>query len=151
MNFRLLGKSDWLRIVNYVRTLEWQRDGKQVAYRVAIEEFDPKTAEQNAQQHVWYSLAEKQLGEDDAEGYRAHCKAYFGIPILCRDSEEYREAYDRFIRPLPYEQKLAMMRRPIDFPVTRGMNKKQLSEYLDRCYEYFTGLGVRLEDNREAA
>lgn len=65
MNFRLLGKDDWLRIVNYVRTLEWQRqkyvDGKpvyddqekpvmeDVCYRVTIEEAKPnRSLEQNS-------------------------------------------------------------------------------------------------------
>lgn len=49
MNFRLLGKADWLRIVNYVRTLEWQRDGKQVIYRVTIEEAKTsRSLEQNS-------------------------------------------------------------------------------------------------------
>lgn len=49
MNFRLLGKADWLRIVNYVRALEWQRDGKQVTYKVSIEEAKPnRSLEQNS-------------------------------------------------------------------------------------------------------
>ena len=150
MNFRLLGKADWLRIVNYVRSLPFQRDGKQVIYRVTIEELEPhKTEAQNAAQHVWYMEAARQLREYDAEGYRAYCKLHFGVPILRSASAEYREAYDRLIRPLPYEQKMEMMRAPIDFPVTRGMTKKQLSEFLDATYQHLVGLGVRLE--REAA
>lgn len=42
MNFRLSNKADWQRLVAYVRGLPWQRDGKQVMYRVTVEELRPQ-------------------------------------------------------------------------------------------------------------
>ena len=150
MRFRLANRSDWQRLRDYVATLPWVRDGKQVVYRVTVEELaESKTEAQNNAQHEWYSLAASQLQDSTAEWYRGYCKLHFGVPILRSASPEYRVAYDRVIRPLPYEHKIIMMMAPIDFPVTRGMNKKQLSEYLDAVYQHLRGLGVNLE--REAA
>lgn len=41
MNFRLQTRADWLRIVDYVRTISWSRDGRGLVYRVSIEELKP--------------------------------------------------------------------------------------------------------------
>lgn len=149
--FRLATRPDWLRIRDYVKDLLKRReDGTQITYRVTVEELaDPKTEAQNDAQHAWYADAAKQLGDNTAEWYRGYCKLHFGVPILRSASPEYRAAYDSIIRPLPYEQKIAMMMAPLDFPVTRAMTKRQLSEYLDAVYQHLRGLGVNLD--REAA
>ncbi len=103
------------------------------------------TKPQNDMQHVWYAEAEKQ-GDMTAKEYRADCKAWCGIPILNRDSEEFRAKYNEIIRPLSYEHKLALMVEPFDFPVTRLMNKDQKSEYLDAVYHRLTvEHGIALE------
>lgn len=150
MNFRLETRSDWLRVVEYVGKLPWSRKvHKQmvgIRYRVTVDEMVPaKTTGQNALQHVMYSAAAKQRMDQDAEGYRAYCKLHFGLPILRNADDEYREAYDRVVRPLDYEAKIQLMRVPLDFPVTRIMSKAQLREYLDAVYVYLHGLGVQLE------
>ena len=147
MNFNLTNRADWLRIVQYAQELPWVRDGKPLAYRVSINEAGAaKKATQNALQHVYYTEAANQLKDNDAEGYRAYCKLHFGVPILRNADPEYRAAYDRTVRPLDYETKLAIMRVPLDYPVTRWFNKQQMSEYLDAVYQHLTGLGVWLEE-----
>jgi hypothetical protein len=146
MRFRLGNREDWTRVKDYVSTLAWVRDGKQVWYRVEVEEIKPgKTPEQNGAQFAWYTEAEKQLQDNSAEWYRAYCKLHFGVPILRNASAEYRAAYDRIIRPLPYEHKLQMMMVPLDWPVTRAMDRHQISQFLDEVYQFLTGRGVNLE------
>lgn len=114
--------------------------------RFVVEEApDHRSIPQNSLQWRWCSDASKQ-GDQSAEDYQAYCKLHFGIPILRRDSAEYREAYDRIIKPLPYEQKLELQKAPFEWPVTRAMTKKQLTEYLDRVWQHFTGQGFRLTD-----
>ncbi len=112
---------------------------------VIEEEPERRSLDQNALQWRWCSDAAQQ-GDMSAEDYQAFCKLHFGIPILRRDSERYCEAYDRILKPLLYEQKLELMKAPFEWPVTRGMTKKQLTEYLNRVYEHFTSLGFRLTD-----
>jgi hypothetical protein len=92
--------------------------------------------------------AAEQLGEDTSEGYRAYCKAWFGLPILCED-EAFCKDYNDIVRPLTYEQKIKIMGLPIDFPVTRLMSVAQKQRYLDAVYEHFTGLGCQLTEPGE--
>jgi len=51
MNFRLSNKADWQRLVQYVRGLPWVRDGKQVMYRVTVEELK---SQRSVQQNAYY-------------------------------------------------------------------------------------------------
>jgi hypothetical protein len=100
---------------------------------------------QNRTQWQWFRDAGQQ-GDMTASEQRAYCKLHFGIPILRRDSPEYREKYDQIIRPLEYEKKLILMMEPFDFPVTSAMNVAQHSEFLDKVKEHFEGLGYQLTD-----
>lgn len=104
-----------------------------------------RSLDQNRLQRLWCKEAGEQ-GDCDAEWYRGYCKYHFGLAILCRDSEEYREACKRVLGSLSYEQRIELMMEPHDYPVTRGMTKSQKTEYLDRIYQHFTGLGFRLTD-----
>ena len=101
--------------------------------------------EQNKLQRRWCKEASEQ-GDMTAEEYRGFCKLHYGVPILRRDSEEFREVYDRLIRPRDYAEKLELMQEPIDFQVTRLMTTAQKAEYLDAMYQHFTGLGFQLTD-----
>ena len=117
----------------------WINNHGKFPAHVSILPYDPKTDAQNNQQHEWYREAERQKPEMTAADYRAECKAHCGLPILFRDSEEYREAWDRLIRDrYDYEEKLELMKPPVDYPVTRAMNKKQLSEFLDAVFHRLT-------------
>lgn len=117
-----------------------------------------RSIEQNKTQRLWCKEASQQ-GDQTAEEYRAFCKLHFGVPILRRDDEDFREVYDRLIRPRDYAEKLELMMEPIDFQVTRLMTTKQKAEYLTAMYQHFTGLGFRLtepglqgyENTKEAA
>ncbi|GAA0567606.1 hypothetical protein ACFQH5_15775 [Halomonas salifodinae] len=101
--------------------------------------------EQNKLQRLWCKEAATQ-GDMDAEEYRGYCKYHFGLRILCRDSETYRQACKQVLGGLTYEQRLLLMQEPHDYPVTRGMTTVQKREYLDLCWQHFTGLGFRLTD-----
>jgi len=105
-----------------------------------------RTPEQNNLQRKWVIEAAEQLGEETAEGYRGYCKLHLGVPILRNENDEFREKYDKVIKPMPYETKLILMQEPFDFPVTRLMTTKQKARYLDAVYQYFRGLGVQLTE-----
>lgn len=105
----------------------------------------PRTIEQNKLQRKWLLEAQEQ-GDQTAEEYRAYCKAFFGVPILMNELDGFKEQFQRITAHLNYEQKLELMAVPLDFPVTRLMNTKQKSTYLDKVYGYFTGLGFQLTE-----
>lgn len=119
--------------------------GKALPFTISVTAGAPRSIEQNKLQRKWMLEAEEQ-GDMTAEEYRGYCKAYFGIPILLAENEEFAEVYNRIIRPLPYEQKMEMMMVPLDFPVTRLMTTKQKAKYLDLIYQHFRGLGFVLTE-----
>ena len=57
-----------------------------------------------------------------------------------------REKYDRIIRPMSYEDKLACMMEPLDFPVTRLMSASQKVRYLDHMHRHFLEMGLELTE-----
>lgn len=113
-------------------------------YIVTItEQGDERSAQQNRLQQLWHAEAAQQLGDETAEEKRAYCKLHFGVPIL-RSDEAFKADYDRVIKPMDYQTKLALMAEPFDFPVTRLMTVKQKKQFLDAIWDHYTGLGVRL-------
>ena len=112
-------------------------------YVLTIEPGKKRSIEQNRLQRLWMMEAEAQ-GDQRAEEYRGYCKLHYGVPILRSENKEFKSAYDKYIRPLDYETKLAMMMVPLDFPVTRLMTTKQKTRYLDEVYQHFSNLGMIL-------
>ena len=102
-----------------------------------------RSVAQNKLSFLWYKEASEQLGEFDVDGYRAFCKLHFGVAIR-KEKEEFMKVYDKHIKPLSYEQKIACMSEPINFPITSEMGVKDMYRYLEAVYVHFTGLGVLL-------
>ena len=117
-------------------------------FSVTIEKIErgqkPRTLAQNNLQHKWHLEAAHELRDESADDKRAYCKLHLGVPMLRAENDDFRAQYDAIIRPLTYEQKLALMKPPIDFPVTRIMTTAQKTRFLDAVYQHYTGLGVRL-------
>ena len=113
---------------------------------VQIEKHKKKrTTTQNNTANKWYRDCEAQ-GDMKAWEYKAHCKLHFGIPILRRDSEKFKEVYDRDVKPYTYEQKLSFMVEPWSFEVTKLMNIKQHSEFLDMVERHLREQGFQLTE-----
>ncbi|MCP3681567.1 MAG: hypothetical protein GY861_02660 [bacterium] len=115
-------------------------------FTVSVLKGKKRSLAQNALQRKWLTEAAEQLGEYTAEEYRGYCKLTMGVPILRAENDEFCEKYDRILRPLTYEQKIEIMCVPLDFPVTRLMDTKQKTTYLDAMYTHFTGLGCQLTE-----
>lgn len=112
-------------------------DGWQVRFQP-----EPRTGAQNSGTHVLYELIAQALLEDDAAGWKRYSKLHFGVPILRAEDPQFRETYDKAIKGLPYETKLAVMAY---FPVTSLMDKGQINRYIDALRAHFEPLGVMLE------
>lgn len=111
---------------------------------VTVESGKPRTINQNALQRLWCAEIAEQLGDRTAEEVRGECKLTMGVPIMRAENEAFRIAYDRVIRPLPYELKLAAMMDPLDFPITRLMNADQKTRYLDHLSRHWAQHGIQL-------
>lgn len=108
----------------------------------------PRTLAQNAGTHVLYEIIASALPEDDAAGWKRYCKLHHGVPILRVEDPQFRDAYDKSIKPLSYETKLAIMTY---WPVTSLMDKGQISRYIDALRADFEPRGVILELDEVAA
>ena len=113
---------------------------------VSLSKGGKRTLRQNALNRKWIGEIAGQLGDQTAEEVRGYCKLTLGVPILRAENEEFREAYDVTVRPLPYELKLKLMMEPFDFAVTRKMNTKQFTSYLDGVHRHFSERGIVLTD-----
>jgi hypothetical protein len=103
-----------------------------------------RTVEQNRLQRLLIKEIADQLGDRTPEEVRGYCKLTLGVPILRAENEAFREAYDRAVKRLPYEAKLAIMMEPLDMPVTRLMTVPQKTAYLEAIYRHFGEMGVAL-------
>ena len=113
---------------------------------VSLSKGGVRTLKQNKLQRLWLGEIADQLGDQSAEDIRGYCKLTIGVPILRAENESFRERYDAVVKPLPYEQKIALMMEPLDFPVTRLMTTKQHTAYLDGGHRHFSERGIMLTD-----
>lgn len=110
--------------------------------RLTIKAGKKRSLSQNDISHAWYEQLARELREDDAEGWKCYCKLHHGVPLLRAEDDDFRATYDKAIRPLSYEQKVAVMKI---LPVTSLMTKAQLSKYLEAVQRDFQGRGVWLQ------
>lgn len=101
-----------------------------------------RSGQQNALQWIWANETAQQLGDRGAEDVQAEWKLTIGIPILRADDDDFRDLYDRAIRPLSYPQKIAAMK--MGFPVTSMMKVRQMVRFLDEVERISAEMGVRL-------
>jgi hypothetical protein len=113
---------------------------------VTMSKGGKRSLKQNALNRKWMGEIAQQLGDQTQEEVRGYCKLTLGVPILRAENEEFREKYDATVRPLPYELKLKLMMEPFDFAVTRKMNTKQFTAYLDGVHRHFSEKGIALTD-----
>lgn len=113
---------------------------------VSLTKGGKRSLRQNKLQRLWLNEIAAQLGDRSPEEVRGYCKLTIGVPILRAENETFRERYDQIVKPLPYEQKLALMMEPLDFPVSRLMTTKQATAYLDGMHRHFSEEGIVLTD-----
>lgn len=118
--------------------------GKKLPITVSIADGKHRTNDQNHLQRKWVLEVSAQLGDRTPEEVRGYCKLHFGVPILRNENDVFRAEYDAIIMPLPYEHKLKLMMVPFDFGVTRIMNTRQKTAYLDAVHRHFSEQGVIL-------
>ena len=120
-----------------------------IPYTVTIKKGTHRSLEQNRLQFMWMNEAADQQKEYTPEEHRAYCKLHFAVPIMRGEDEDFREMYDKHIKPKTYEDKLELMVGPLEVPVTSLMKTGQLKRYLDDVYTHFTSIGIQLTEPDE--
>lgn len=117
-------------------------EGRKRPFTVDITEGRDRSTEQNRLAFKWYVEISEQTGEDRGD-VRARCKLEIGVPILREAHDKFKATYDRVIRPLPYSEKLELI-RDTEMPVTSLMNVEQMSRYMDIVFRRHAEIGVVL-------
>ncbi len=129
----------------HVEALANMLRGRKLPITVTWTQGAPRSTAQNRLAQRWFTDIATQLGDQTHEDVRAECKLHFGVPILRAENEAFRLSYDRVIKALPYEEKLAAI-KAFDLPVTRLMTVKQMTAFMDEMQRHWSGQGVRLTD-----
>jgi len=130
-------------IANICRAEHDKHGSVDVVIGATPEEHISRSVAQNRLAFLWYKEAAFQLADYDTDGYRGMCKLHVGVGIR-KEKEAFREVYDRVIKPLAYEQKIACMKEPINFPITSEMSVKEMNRYLEGIEVFLCGLGAVL-------
>jgi hypothetical protein len=111
----------------------WLRQQKRTQiWMKAVSDQKARSLDQNALQWKWYGEIAAAM-PDTPEWAHCYCKLHFGIPILRRDSDRFRAVYDRYLKPLMYEQKMRVVEL---ISVTSLFTVPQATEYMDAIVRY---------------
>jgi hypothetical protein len=105
--------------------------------RVTIGCGKDRTSEQNRLLHAWIRQIVETRQEFTFEQVKAQVKLHHFVPVLRAEDERFCSVYDRYIKPLPYEQKLGAIQL-ID--VTSICSTDQLSQGLKDMQKHYTTL-----------
>jgi hypothetical protein len=119
-------------------------EGQPLPLTVSLTKGGKRSLRQNKLQRLWLNEIAEQLGDQTPEEVRGYCKLTIGVPILRAENEDFRAKYDAIVKPLPYEDKLALMMEPLDFPVSRLLSTEQHARYLDGIFKHFSERGIIL-------
>lgn len=119
--------------------LEKRKENDIVEFKY-ISNSERRTLAQNRLLWLWYREIDEFCG-GSCDWAHNYCKLHFGVPILRRDSEEFRAVYDKYIKGLSYEDKMSAIAL---INVTSALTKSQASEYTDMVYKHWTEEGVML-------
>ena len=103
---------------------------------------EDRSRSQNSLMWLWATEVATQLGDREAADVQAEWKLEIGVPILRADDPDFRAAYDKAVRPLPYADKIKIMKH--FFPVTSLMRVRQMCRFLDQVERQCLGMGLRL-------
>ncbi|MGA0841020.1 MAG: hypothetical protein ACO3P1_14120 [Pseudomonadales bacterium] len=115
---------------------------KPLPFRVDVRDGHDRSLEQNRLLWRWLTIIGKHQGQTSEEMHR-EVKLRIGVPILRRDSEAFCETYDRLIRPMSYEEKIAAMDL-ID--VTSILTVRQMTELLDEVSRQYRSAPIDVPD-----
>lgn len=117
---------------------------KKPPFTVSIADGKHRSIKQNKTQRLWMNEISAQLGDRTPEEVRGECKLTLGVPLLRAENEVFRIQYDKVVRPLNYEQKLAIMMEPLDMPITRLMTTRQHTAYLESIIRHYSAQGIAM-------
>lgn len=119
--------------------------GLKLPFTVSWVKGADRSHDQNRTIWMWANEVADQLQDREAADVQAQWKLTIGIPILRGDDAGFREAYDKTVKGLTYEDKIMVM-RDLDFPVTRLMKVGQMCRFMNQVQRRCAEAGLRLTE-----
>lgn len=123
----------------------WVRflDGQELPLSVTAKRGEEKRRDrQNRFAFEAYKQIAELMGDRTPSDVREETKLRIGVPIMREDNEQFREKYDRILKPLPYKTKLELMVEPMEFPVTSLMSVKAMTRYISEMLVHWDAQGA---------
>ncbi len=144
-------------VVNSVFALNEAIEAVQRKYRdhrylvVSIRPGKDRSLDQNRLWRRMYDRIALVTGQGTDEDAKAYCKLMLGVPILCRDDEQFEKGWQRYFAMRSFEERLFLMgSNPLfgsdGFPVTRLFGTTQGTEYTKRICDCYAPHRVFFDD-----
>ena len=120
----------------------YRKERRLLGKRVIVEEVSEKrNSDQNSLSFAIYKQIAAQAEDMTIEDIRRRCKLDIGVPILCRDDDEFRYVYENSTALMSYDKRLISMKWT---DVTSKFKKAQFSEYMDAVIREYSQQGYAL-------
>lgn len=138
--FKVLTDADSIGpVLNHIQNV-------QPPFTVTIKRGKPRSIDQNALAWKWAGEIAAHFGDRTANEVHGFNKLHFGVPIRRETDDDFARKYDAIIKPLTYEDKLALMQPPIDLPATRDFKIAEMTRFMDAVRLHWAREGVILTD-----
>lgn len=105
---------------------------------------EPRTIPQNSLLHMWFNDISKHLGDTTPAQVKGDCHYKWGLPIRLRDPQ-FAWLWNESAGKLSEERQRKVLQTRC-FAISSGMNKADLTEYMDEISADYVPRGVRLTD-----
>ena len=121
---------------------DWLAQGRLAGKNICVEVVQAgRSIPQNSMIRALYREVAEQIDDQDVLDIERECKLVVGVGIVKQQSEKFAEMYDKCFKWLSYEEKIEAM----DFmPVTRLMDTKHCSEYIDAVVRRYSQRGLSI-------
>lgn len=120
-------------------------------YTVVYHDGRVRSPEQNRLQWMWANEVARKDGES-ARYWQADWKLRWGIPMLVAEDEQIAKLWQVVEKAFPLYEDQRNWLIDTEFPVSRLMDVKQFTRFLDQIYHWYSARGYDLtEPEREAA
>lgn len=135
-------KEDLIEIFRKLESIRQQKGQVQVAGtsgNLKAEVVSLRNLEQNDMKERQVHEIAKQLYGGDEQATRLEIKLNVAAPILCREDQKFRAFFNAVVKPFDYPRQLKCMEW---IPVTSIMTTKQMSETIEKTFDYYAQQGV---------
>ena len=127
------------------RLAEWI-EGLTPPFTITMKEGVARTIPQNSLLHVWFEQISKHFGDTTPAQVKGDCHFKWGLSIRLRDPQ-FAWIWNESAAPLSEERQRKVLSTKV-FSVSSGMEKTELTEYMNEIEQFYAPQGVMLKNRK---